>query len=206
MEPLYAVRSTYNEAMYMSQVLASTPTKNAVKKKKGFQFHISGQTWCDLLALIVLFGAFYLLFGQFQQDARVSQSLMSAVATWAVLKYTNRNRKKTAKPGTGAKAQEQKRQAQTLLMNSGLSGTKLTIRFYDDEFEVENSGSLTSYRYEGIAWIKETADYIVIFWNQSLAIPVEKAGFYRGRAGQLLTFLEKRCGKTIEKVRSYEEV
>ena len=59
MEPLYAVRSTYNEAMYMSQVLASTPTKNAVKKKKGFQFHISGQTWCDLLALIVLFGAFY---------------------------------------------------------------------------------------------------------------------------------------------------
>ena len=42
----------------------------------------------------------------------------------------------------------------------------------------------------------------MVFWNKSLAIPVEKAGFYRGKKETFGSFLEKRCNKVIEKVRN----
>lgn len=203
MEPLFEIRSKYNEAMFLSQVQASTPPKTAAKKKES---RISGQNLRDVAALVILFGTFYIIFGNSPMDVRVSQALMCAVAAWAIFRYIRKTRKKDLDEESKKKTENQKRQAQTLLMNSGLSGMDFTVRFYEDEFEVENPGSLTSYRYEGIAWIKETAEYIVIFWNQSLAVPVEKSGFSRGKAAQLVDFLSKRCNKTIEKVRSYRDV
>ena len=76
------------------------------------------------------------------------------------------------------------------------------MNFYEDTFTVERPGIVTEYQYEGIAWIKETSRYYMIFWNKSLAIPVEKAGFYRGKKETFGSFLEKRCNKVIEKVRN----
>ena len=49
---------------------------------------------------------------------------------------------------------------------------------------------------------KRPASDDMIFWNRSLAIPVEKAGFYRGKKETFGSFLEKRCNKVIEKVRN----
>ena len=63
---------------------------------------------------------------------------------------------------------------------------------------MERPGIITEYQYEGIAWIKETSKYYMIFWNRSLAIPVEKAGFYRGKKETFGGFLEKRCNKVID--------
>ena len=88
-----------------------------------------------------------------------------------------------------------------ILESSGRAGEACTVSFYEDSFQMENPGITTSYRYEGVAWIKETEQYYMIFWNRSTVIPVEKAGFYRGTPGQLKAFLEKKCQKTIMKAR-----
>ena len=95
-----------------------------------------------------------------------------------------------------------KNQALQLLESSGLKGERCTLNFYEDTFTVERPGIITEYQYEGIAWIKETSKYYMIFWNRSLAIPVEKAGFYRGKKETFGGFLEKRCNKVIEKVKN----
>ena len=89
-----------------------------------------------------------------------------------------------------------------LLESSGLKGDRCTMNFYEDTFTMERPGIITEYQYEGIAWIKETSKYYMVFWNKSLAIPVEKAGFYRGKKETFGSFLEKRCNKVIEKVRN----
>lgn len=85
--------------------------------------------------------------------------------------------------------------------SSGLAGEPCTVSFYEDSFQLENPGITTSYRYEGVSWIKETEQYYMIFWTRSTVIPVEKAGFYRGTPSQFKAFLEKKCQKTIMKAR-----
>ena len=81
------------------------------------------------------------------------------------------------------------------------AGEPCTVSFYEDSFQLENPGITTSYRYEGVSWIKETEQYYMIFWTRSTVIPVEKAGFYRGTPSQFKAFLEKKCQKTIMKAR-----
>ena len=88
-----------------------------------------------------------------------------------------------------------------ILESSGRAGERCTVIFSEDGFQVDSPGIVTMYRYEGVAWIKETADYYMIFWNRAMVIPVEKAGFYKGRPEQFKAFLEKKCQRTIERVK-----
>ena len=153
MEPIYAVKSTYDEDMFYHQVVASKPRmmpKEGDGKKIKFQLPDFGET--------------------------------------------------SGKKANSVSAD--KNQALQLLESSGLKGDRCTMNFYEDTFTMERPGIITEYQYEGIAWIKETSKYYMVFWNKSLAIPVEKAGFYRGKKETFGSFLEKRCNKVIEKVRN----
>lgn len=199
MEPLFAVRSIYDEAMFYNQVAASTPKKPVEKEKK---FRLPDIRIQDVILLPVMFAIFYVSFGHLATVDRAAQSVLAAIVAWVILKYINKRNgdAKEAKVAPST-ADSMKQQARALLENSCLAGERCTMRFFEDGFQVENSGITTWYKYEGIAWIKETPKYVVIFWNRSLAIPVEKAGFYRGSAAQFPAFLEKRCQKVIEKVR-----
>ena len=92
--------------------------------------------------------------------------------------------------------------AKKMIRYLALAGYSSLMFYTEDTFTVERPGIITEYQYEGIAWIKETSKYYMVFWNKSLAIPVEKAGFYRGKKETFGSFLEKRCNKVIEKVRN----
>ena len=96
---------------------------------------------------------------------------------------------------------DERNQAEMIMESSGLAGEPCTVSFYEDSFQLENPGITTSYRYEGVSWIKETEQYYMIFWTRSTVIPVEKAGFYRGTPSQFKAFLEKKCQKIIMKAR-----
>lgn len=66
--------------------------------------------------------------------------------------------------------------------SSGLAGEPCTVSFYEDSFQLENPGITTSYRYEGVSWIKETEQYYMIFWTRSTVIPVEKGWLLQGHS------------------------
>lgn len=197
MEQIFAVRTTYDEMMYYHQFVASKPRMTAEKEKKRIMPEIGIS---DLGMLFVTFFAFFMTFAELELGTRLLQSAAAAVLATAIL-HKLHEKKNVAKDGNNSGVEYDKKQARALLENSGLSGKRCTMVFGEESFTVENIGIITQYRYEGIAWIKETPKYFVIFWNRSLAIPVEKEGFYRGKKEQFGAFLEKKCQKTIEKVR-----
>ena len=186
MEPIYAVKSTYDEDMFYHQVVASKPRmmpKEGDGKKIKFQLPDFGLK--DTLMALLVGAAVYMAFGQLEQSTRILQAVLCGLVAAVVLRRMN-----------------DKNQALQLLESSGLKGDRCTMNFYEDTFTMERPGIITEYQYEGIAWIKETSKYYMVFWNKSLAIPVEKAGFYRGKKETFGSFLEKRCNKVIEKVRN----
>ena len=202
MEPVYAVKSTYDEEMFYHQVLASRPRmmpKEDDGKKIRFQIPDFGLK--DTLMALLVGAAVYMAFGQLEPSTRILQALLCGLVAAVVLRRMNerQNREASVKKDS---ASADKNQALQLLESSGLKGEHCTMNFYKDSFTVERPGIITEYQYEGIAWIKETSKYYIIFWNRSLAISVEKAGFYRGKKETFGPFLEKRCNKVIEKVRS----
>ena len=187
MEPIYAVKSTYDEDMFYHQVVASKPrmmSKEGDGKKIKFQLPDFGLK--DTLMALLVGAAVYMAFGQLEQSTRILQAVQ--------------NGETSGKKANSVSAD--KNQALQLLESSGLKGDRCTMNFYEDTFTMERPGIITEYQYEGIAWIKETSKYYMVFWNKSLAIPVEKAGFYRGKKETFGSFLEKRCNKVIEKVRN----
>ena len=182
MEPIYAVKSTYDEDMFYHQVVASKPRmmpKEGDGKKIKFQLPDFGLK--DTLMALLVGAAVYMAFGQLDQSTRILQAVLCGLVAAVVLRRMN-----------------ERQNGET----SGLKGDRCTMNFYEDTFTMERPGIITEYQYEGIAWIKETSKYYMVFWNKSLAIPVEKAGFYRGKKETFGSFLEKRCNKVIEKVRN----
>ena len=197
MEPLFAVRMTHDEDMYYNQVLASkqaAPVEKAGKKNFLSRLDIS-----DVIFGILAFFVFYMAFPADELAQRVVQSALMAGVFVFVLSQMNGNKRREKQ--RIAPDADDRDQAGMILESSGRAGEACTVSFYEDSFQMENPGITTSYRYEGVAWIKETEQYYMIFWNRSTVIPVEKAGFYRGTPGQLKAFLEKKCQKTIMKAR-----
>lgn len=197
MEPLFAVRMTHDEDMYYNQVLASkqaAPVEKAGKKNFLSRLDIS-----DVIFGILAFFVFYMTFPANELAQRVVQSALMAGVFVFVLSQMNGNKRREKQ--RIAPDADDREQAGMILESSGRAGEVCTVSFYEDSFQMENPGITTSYRYEGVAWIKETEQYYMIFWNCSTVIPVEKAGFYRGTPGQLKAFLEKKCQKTIMKAR-----
>lgn len=197
MEPLFAVRMTHDEDMYYNQVLASkqaAPVEKAGKKNFLSRLDIS-----DVIFGILAFFVFYMTFPADELAQRVVQSALMAGVFVFVLSQMNGNKRREKQ--RIAPDADDRDQAGMILESSGRAGEACTVSFYEDSFQMENPGITTSYRYEGVAWIKETEQYYMIFWNRSTVIPVEKAGFYRGTPGQLKAFLEKKCQKTIMKSR-----
>lgn len=197
MEPLFAVRMTHDEDMYYNQVLASkqaAPVEKAGKKNFLSRLDIS-----DVIFGILAFFVFYMTFPANELAQRVVQSALMAGVFVFVLSQMNGNKRREKQ--RIAPDADDREQAGMILESSGRAGEACTVSFYEDSFQMENPGITTSYRYEGVAWIKETEQYYMIFWNRSTVIPVEKAGFYRGTPGQLKAFLEKKCQKTIMKAR-----
>lgn len=197
MEPLFAVRMTHDEDMYYNQVLASkqaAPVEKAGKKNFLSRLDIS-----DVIFGILAFFVFYVTFPADELAQRVVQSALMAGVFVFVLSQMNGNKRREKQ--RIAPDADDRDQAGMILESSGRAGEACTVSFYEDSFQMENPGITTSYRYEGVAWIKETEQYYMIFWNRSTVIPVEKAGFYRGTPGQLKAFLEKKCQKTIMKAR-----
>ena len=197
MEPLFAVRMTHDEDMYYNQVLASkqaAPVEKAGKKNFLSRLDIS-----DVIFGILAFFVFYMTFPADELAQRVVQSALMAGVFVFVLSQMNENKRREKQ--RIAPDADDRDQAGMILESSGRAGEACTVSFYEDSFQMENPGITTSYRYEGVAWIKETEQYYMIFWNRSTVIPVEKAGFYRGTPGQLKAFLEKKCQKTIMKAR-----
>lgn len=200
MEPIFAVRMVYDEEMFYHQYMASKP-KEPVKEEK--KTRIPKIHPFDFLLVIAMFAAFFLAFPALPMVQRIVQSLLAAALAFYILKRLNRagEAKQDAKKAEELSREQDLHQARALLENSCLAGVACNLRFFEDSFQVENPEITTEYLYEGVAWIKETSKYFVIFWNRSLAIPVEKAGFYRGKKEQFGPFIGKKCGKTIEKVR-----
>lgn len=199
MEALFAVRSTYNEDMYYNQVLASRRKEPVVEKKK--KFNLPEISFTDLTLAVVSFLVFFMALPSDDMPTRILQSLLTAAVFVLIMRKLNGKRQETMKTQKGSSDRDRE-QARMILDSSGLEGKKFTVTFGEDVFQVDSPGIVTEYRYEGVAWIKETADFYMIFWNSSLAIPVEKSGFFRGRQDQFRPFIEKKCRKTIEKVRN----
>lgn len=201
MDPIYAVRTTYDETMFYHQYVAAKPRMAPKQEKKKLPLPEIGLS--DIGMGVLLFFVFFMTFSEVDLVTRLVATIVAVFIATAVLRRLNGKKGETK--GTevtqNMEAENDKKQARALLENSGLSGKRCTMMFGEDSFTVENPGILTEYRYEGVAWIKETPKYYVIFWNRSLSIPVEKAGFYRGKKDQFGAFLEKKCQKIIEKVK-----
>ncbi len=199
MESLFAVRMTYDENMFYNQVLASRKKTPVVKKEQ--KFNLPQIQFSDGVLGVVAFAIFFTTFHNGDMATRILQAvLMSAVFVYVMKQM---NGKKRAGKDDGKKAAEasERDQARMILESSGRAGERCTVMFGEDGFQVDSPGIVTMYRYEGVAWIKETAEYYMIFWNRSMVIPVEKAGFFKGRPEQFKAFLEKKCQKTIERVK-----
>lgn len=197
-DAVFAIRTTYNEEMYYHQILAGKK-KAEPKKKTGF---LDGIDFSQMILVPVIFVVFYMTFTQMDTMARIGQALLSTFLASVILYFMNKKKKGNAEKQKAQSGQEYDRgQAKAFLENSGLSGIKCNLLFGEDSFQAENPGITTQYQYEGISWIKETGKYYLIFWNRSMVIAVEKAGFYKGRPEQFGAFLEKKCQKTIERVR-----
>ena len=203
MEPVYAVKSTYDEDMFYHQVVASKPRmmpKEDDGKKVKFQIPDFGLK--DAVMALLVGAAVYMAFGQLEQSTRILQAILCGLVAAVILRRMNERKNGEANASKKSSVSADQTQAIQLLESSCLKGEHCTMNFYEDTFTVERPGIITEYEYEGIAWIKETSKYYMIFWNRSLAIPVEKAGFYRGKKETFGGFLEKRCNKVIEKVRN----
>lgn len=198
MDTIFAVRSTFDEKMFYNQVLASKRNEPVIEKKK--KFNLPEISFTDLSLAVASFVVFFLVLPGEEMAMRLLQSLLTSGLFVLIMRKLNGKRQETMKERKNV-SDPDRDQARMIMESSGLEGEKFNVIFGEDAFQMESPGIVTEYRYEGIAWIKETADYYMIFWNRSLVIPVEKAGFYKGRMDQFHSFLEKKCKKTIEKVR-----
>lgn len=201
MEPLFAGKTTYDETLFYHQVLASKP--KAAPEKKKWNIGIANFGIKEAAVALVVFMAVYMASGEMEMSTKILQSAMCGMVTAVVLRRLN-ERKNGVSSSASNSASMDKKKAAELFQSSDLDGEQLNFRFSEDSFTVEGPGITTEYRYEGIAWIKETKEYFLIFWNSSTVIPVAKAGFTTGKREQFGSFLEKRCNKTIEKVRTEE--
>lgn len=193
MEPLFAVRMTHDEDMYYNQVLASkqaAPVEKAGKKNFLSRLDIS-----DVIFGILAFFVFYMTFPADELAQRVVQSALMAGVFVFVLSQMNGNKRREKQ--RIAPDADDRDQAGMILESSGRAGEACTVSFYEDSFQMENPGITTSYRYEGVAWIKETEQYYMIFWNRSTVIPVEKAGFYRGPPASSRLFWRKNARRPL---------
>ena len=172
MEPLFAVRMTHDEDMYYNQVLASkqaAPVEKAGKKNFLSRLDIS-----DVIFGILAFFVFYMTFPADELAQRVVQSALMAGVFVFVLSQMNGNKRREKQ--RIAPDADDRDQAGMILESSGRAGEACTVSFYEDSFQMENPGITTSYRYEGVAWIKETEPVYRICWYGSTVIAVEKAG------------------------------
>ena len=173
MEPLFAVRMTHDEDMYYNQVLASK--QSAPAEKPGKKNFLSRVDLSDVIFGLLAFFVFYMTFPAEELAQRIVQSALMAGVFVLVLGQLNGNRRREKQ--RIAPDADERNQAEMIMESSGLAGEPCTVSFYEDSFQLENPGITTSYRYEGVSWIKETEQYYMIFWTRSTVIPVKRLAF-----------------------------
>lgn len=207
MELKFAGMGTYTSELFYHRLAAQRGDRSISENQNRFPVQKLIRYAFPFAAAFVVF---YLFWPAADTPERLFGSFLAAVLAAVITGRSRRNEKRTKKSGETAAgtsgegtAEEEtlRRNADALLENSCLSGEKYQVRFFEDGFELENGGIKAWYEYEGIAWIKETSKYFLIFWNASYVIPVEKAGLFHGTVAGLGDFLEKKCGKTIAAVR-----
>ena len=90
MEPIYAVRSTYDEDMFYHQVVASKPRmmpKEENGKKIRFQLPDFGLK--DTLMALLVGAAVYMAFGQLETSTRILQAVLCGLVAAVVLRRMN---------------------------------------------------------------------------------------------------------------------
>ena len=90
MEPIYAVRSTYDEDMFYHQVVAFKPRmmpKEENGKKIRFQLPDFGLK--DTLMALLVGAAVYMAFGQLETSTRILQAVLCGLVVAVVLRRMN---------------------------------------------------------------------------------------------------------------------
>ena len=197
MEPIFKVEMKYDENLFYHQVLASKKKASVMGKKSKLSF-LEDIKFMDLIMGLVAFFIYYMATAGADMPERIGQSVFATFIFLFLMKQINRRKKSNNNENTTDVTD--RRHAKANLADSGLEGESLEVRFGEDSFETESPGIVTEYQYEGIGWIKETAEFYMIFWNSTMMIPVAKDGFTEGRPEQFKAFLEKKCQKTVELV------
>ena len=107
MEPIYAVKSTYDEDMFYHQVVASKPRmmpKEGDGKKIKFQLPDFGLK--DTLMALLVGAAVYMAFGQLEQSTRILQAVLCGLVAAVVLRRMDGRQKRggSGEKGKSAKA------------------------------------------------------------------------------------------------------
>lgn len=197
MEPLFAVRMTHDEDMYYNQVLASK--QSAPAEKPGKKNFLSRVDLSDVIFGLLAFFVFYMTFPAEELAQRIVQSALMAGVFVLVLGQLNGNRRREKQ--RIAPDADERNQAEMIMESSGLAGEPCTVSFYEDSFQLENPGITTSYRYEGVSWIKETEQYYMIFWTRSTVIPVEKGWLLQGNSQPVQSLSGEKMPEDIMKAR-----
>ena len=195
MSALFQAKTTYNEELFYHRAMALKADKAAAKKKsKTGDLEI-----LDLLMSIVAFGIYYLATIGLDVPTRIFQSVLAVILFMTVIRSLNRMRRRADEANMSETSL--KRNARSDLGASGQKGEECTVTFYEHAFVLESPGIHKEFRYEGIAQIKETEDYFMIFRSRLNVIPVEKSGLVDATSEEFAEFLEKACNKTIEPVK-----
>lgn len=149
--------------------------QKSLEKRFSFQVDLS-----DVIFGLLAFFVFYMTFPAEELAQRIVQSALMAGVFVLVLGQLNGNRRREKQ--RIAPDADERNQAEMIMESSGLAGEPCTVSFYEDSFQLENPGITTSYRYEGVSWIKETEQYYMIFWTRSTVIPVEKGWLLQGHS------------------------
>ena len=139
MEPIYAVKSTYDEDMFYHQVVASKPRmmpKEGDGKKIKFQLPDFGLK--DTLMALLVGAAVYMAFGQLEQSTRILQAVLCGLVAAVVLRRMNERQNGETSGKKANSVSADKNQALQLLESSGLKGDRCTMNFYEDTFTVSS--------------------------------------------------------------------
>ena len=142
MEPIYAVKSTYDEDMFYHQVVASKPRmmpKEGDGKKIKFQLPDFGLK--DTLMALLVGAAVYMAFGQLEQSTRILQAVLCGLVVAVVLRRMNERQNGETSGKKANSVSADKNQALQLLESSGLKGDRCTMNFYEDTFTIPVRGN-----------------------------------------------------------------
>ena len=90
MEPVYAIKSTYDEEMYFHQVVASKPRMMPKEDDgKKIRFRLPDFGLKDTLMALLVGAAVYMAFGQLDPSTRILQAVLCGLVAAVVLRRMN---------------------------------------------------------------------------------------------------------------------